>query len=539
MSFLPSPAPSTAVAPSGALTDEIDVAEAAVEANKTAQQAAGTLSGKMYAGVGWTAFSSLFGQVLMFLRTLVLARLLSTGDFGLIGMAYTVTGALQSLTDFNLGTSAIVAKFEDDKQMHRHFNTVWTVNIVRGLLVSLILLAAAYPTASFYGDHRLTPILMVIAWTPLFLSLNNIGLTMAMRHIDFGLMAKFGTICNVLSWLIIVGLAFWTRNVWALVWGNLLSIVPGVILSYKFHPYRPRFQFDRREFDTSFGFGKWMFVIGFMSYITITADNVLVGRLLGADVLGAYLIAYSVASLPQNLVSQILGNVLLPSFAELGRGEQERLDKTVLRIFLLGAALMTLTMMPIAFLAPEIVHVAFGDKWQAAVAPLRVLIFVGFFRGLIRVLTPLIVGTNRPEIEARSTIASAVVFVAALYPLTLRFGMVGAAWAGVLTYALAFAMRVFTARQLAPHAFARFPLVLGICALSAAVGAAASAFVLGFLAHWGLHFALLRLLVGGAVAVLVSGALLLVLQPTLKDEFARVWQLIQKRFAGAKTLKNV
>ena len=201
----------------------------------------------MYAGVGWTAFGSLLNQVLKFARTLILARLLSTGDFGLMGMAYTVTGALGVLTNLNLGTSAIVARFDDEEQLHRHLNTVWVSGIGRGLLLSLILLAAAIPTARFYGDERLAPILMLLATTPLISSFNNIGLTLATRRVDLGLTTKFTLASNILSLVIVIVLAFLTRNVWALVWGNLLATVISIALSFVFHPYRPRWQFDRQR----------------------------------------------------------------------------------------------------------------------------------------------------------------------------------------------------------------------------------------------------------------------------------------------------
>ena len=364
----------------------------------SAGKSSASLGEKMHAGVGWTAFGSLLNQVLVLARTLILARLLSTGDFGLMGMAYTITGALGVLTNLNLGTSAIVARFDDEEQLHRHLNTVWAAGIGRGLLLTLILIAAAFPTARFYGDARLAPILMVLAATPLIASFNNIGLTLATRRVDLGLTTKFSLASSVVSLLIVVVLAFWTRNVWALVWGNVLGTVLSIALSFAFHPYRPRWQFDRREFDAAFSFGKWMFVVGVMVYITTTADNVLVGRLLGASVLGAYVVAYSIANLPQNLVSQIFGTVLLPSFAQLGRDDLRKLEDTLSRVFALGAALLMLVTVPMALLAPEVVHVAFhGDKWQAAIAPLRVLVFVGLFRGLIQIITPLIVGMNRPR----------------------------------------------------------------------------------------------------------------------------------------------
>ncbi len=493
-----------------------------------------SLSNKVYSGVGWTTLGSFLGQLLTFGRTLILARLLTTGDFGLMGMAFTLTSALGSLTNLNLNTSAVVAKFDDDAHMHRHLNTIWTANIVRGLIVSLILLAAANPTARFYGEASLFPMLLVLAWTPLLLGLTNIGLMLASRAVNLSLMVRLTLTGNLLSLLIVVALAFWTRNVWALVWGNLLGTAISVALSYSFHPYRPRFLFDRREFDAALNFGKWMFLIGVMQYITITADNILVGRLLGASVLGAYMIAYTIANLPQNVVTQVLEGVLLPSFAELGRGDSARLEKTLLRVFTISCAMLTLVIMPISLLAAPLIHVAFGSaKWEGAIAPLQVLVLVGLFRGLIQIIAPLIVGMNRPELEARSTMASAVVFIVLLYPLTLRLGALGAAWAGVLTYVFAFVLRIFLARHLAPGAFVRFPVVMALCALAGALGAGAGTLVLRALQQLGWNSALLQLMVGALVSVSVTFIALCLSQPALKTEFVGLFHSLKKRLGRA------
>lgn len=474
------------------------------------------------------------GQLLTFGRTLILARLLTTGDFGLMGMAFTLTSALGSLTNLNLNTSVVVAKFEDDAQMHRHLNTIWTANIARGLLVSLILLAVAGPTARFYGETRLMPMLLVLAWTPLLLGVTNIGLMLASRNVNMGLMVRLTLTGNVLSLLIVVGLAFWTRNVWALVWGNLLGTAISVGLSYVFHPYRPRLLFDRREFDAALNFGKWMFLVGLMQYVTITADNILVGRLLGASVLGAYMIAYTIANLPQNMVTQILESVLLPSFAELGRHDRARLEKTLLRVFTVSCALLTLVIMPISLLASPLIHVAFGSaKWEGAIAPLQVLVLVGLFRGLIQIIAPLMVGMNRPELEARSSMASAFVFIALLYPLTKQLGALGAAWAGVLTYVFAFVLRIFLARHLAPRAFVRFPLVMALCALSGAVGAGAGTLALRGLNSIGWNSDLLHLIVGALVAMSATFIALCALQPDLKTEFVGLGRSLKKRLGRA------
>ena len=85
-------------------------------------------------------------------------------------------------------------------------------------------------------------------------------------------------------------------------------------MSYAFHPYRPRFAFDREVFKRAFDFGKYMFVIGVTTYVTTMVDNVVVRRLLGAAALGVYVVAYNLASLPIGMINGILGSVTFPAY---------------------------------------------------------------------------------------------------------------------------------------------------------------------------------------------------------------------------------
>lgn len=490
------------------------------------------LRSRMYNGVSWTILGSASGQVLSLLRTIVLARLLSTGDFGLMGMAVTVVSALAVFTNFDMGGSIIATRFDSEDRLHRHLNTVWTFGIMRGLALCFLLAIASYPTAKFYGDARLGPILMVMALMPLLSSFGNIGLTLASRDVDLGRLTRLGMVSNVLSLLLIIGLAFWTHNVWALVIGSLAGSLIGAVLSYVFHPYRPRLMLDRNELKMAFGFGKWIFVIGVMTYITTTADNILVGKLLGASVLGSYVVAYSIANLPSNLTAQIFTTVLFPSFAELGRGDVERLESALTRVFTIGSALLIIITIPMMLLAPEIIELLYGDKWANAAQPLRILVLIGLFRGLLLLFSPLISGLKRPDIDARSKIVEAILFLSLLYPLTQHYGALGAAWSGVITYAFALVLRYRMAYGFAPGAFVRFPGIVGSVALAGASGAAVGWAVLQMMYHLQWNMVMSRIVMGGLASMLTTTMAIMVFRPILRHEFQEIWHSVRHRAAA-------
>ena len=486
-------------------------------APSSGKKAGGSMSAseRTLSGVRWTTISMLFNQILTLGRSVALAHLLSREDFGLMGMAATAQSAFSLFTNFGLQNTIISGKFADEKELHRQLNTIFTAEMIRAGLLSLMMMAAAVPTAKFYGDERLLPILLVLCLTPLVSACKNIGLTLLSRDVKF----RSNTIYNVISSTITVAapvaLALWRRDVWALVWGQLIASAIGVAISYFYHPYRPRFQLDPAALRRSVKFGKWFLVISGMVYLTTTADNVFVGKLLGPATLGGYLVAYSIANLPATLVSKVLSSVLFPIFAKLGRDETDRLRAAVGRVLLVGSSLLIIITVPMMLLSPELISTFYGSKWADTADPLRVLMLVGLFRGMIQLISPLVMGLDRPDLEARSKIVEAIVFLAILYPMIQAFGTMGAAWAGVLIYFLSFVMRYRYASQLVPGGFTSMPRIVVTGALASAGGAALGALALHFLAP---APAPVRLFVAGGLTFVGCAALLMRLRPELRGE---------------------
>jgi len=313
----------------------------------------------------------------------------------------------------------------------------------------------------------------------------------------------------------VVAIAFWRQDVMALAWGQLAASFCSVGLSYLFHPYRPRFRLDRASMKRTAKQGRWFMIIGIMVFVTTTVDNVFIGRMLGSAALGVYVIAYTISTMPQTVISRVIANVLFPVVAALNRNDDARLGPAISRVMNVSTSVLTLIMVPMAVLAPELIGTFYGPKWAEAAEPLRILLLPGLFRGLLQNIGPIMLGLDRPDLEARSKIAEAVLFVIALSILVPKYGINGAAWASALAYFLAVVLRYRNAVKLVPDGFKRLPMQLVSMALAAAGGAGA-----GLLILWPLIGAapLLRLLVGAPVVWGVTGFLLLALRPELRDE---------------------
>ena len=483
-----------------------------------------SLTSRVQSGVIWNAVSVSSTYLSGLVRSIVMARLLMPDDFGLLGMALTVVAGLNALTTIGLDISVIKTKFKSDEELYTHLNTIWTVDLIRRIILAILLAVLAYPAAKFYREDRLYQILLLFSLLPFIQGFQNIGLLIYRKKINFRRIVWLELATNFLTAATTIALVVWTRNVWALVLSQLVAAVIGVVLSYMFHPYRPRLAFDKDAFSLALTFGKYALLIGVLGYIMQMADNILLGRLFNAAVLGTYVIAFNLATLPIHGIASVIVNVTFPAYAEISSGEVKRLENAFVRVFTTSSLLLALTTALLMLLGNEIVVLLYGAKWAAAGTILRILSLLVFFRGCSVLISPLLVSIRGNAPDAKIKLVEAAIFLALLYPLTSRFGTVGAAWAGTIAFFIAMINRLYFATALLPNISKTILQTLLCSVVATGVGTA-----LGALAILRLESAAARLLMGGSViAIGVTGAMLL-LSAQLRTELLRLLSTLKGR----------
>ena len=456
-----------------------------------------SLTERTLTGARWMASSALAGRVIGFARAIILARLLVPDDFGVFSMAITVVGAFEALTRLGLEQSVIASRYSNSAALGIHLDTAWTVEIIKRIAMAVVLTLTAPYSARFYGVDELRVILPVLGAVLVVQGLQNIGLFILRRQLSFKRILWHESITLTITAAASILLAlFVRRDVWALVWGELIGAAAGVFTSYAFFPRRPRFAFARNALSRIFGFGKHAFVIGIAAYITTTADNIVVGRLLGASALGAYALAYNVISMSSIAVADVFNKVTLPAYAELSMDRPQQIPSAFAKVFGWSAAVLAVVTAMLWVCAEELVAVMYGEKWAVAGTALKVLAILGFVRGLVLVASSLLLGTDRPELVARGKLLEAALFVAIIYPLVSLLGVTGAGWTGVIVYSLALVMRLRLLDVAVPETartagrIVLTAIACGLCGVGLGTFASAS--------FDGVH---LRLFVGAAAAV--------------------------------------
>lgn len=469
------------------------------------------LAKRVRSGVSWNVSSSLIGQLIGFVRSVVLARILAPEDFGLFGMALTIVAALNALTTIGLDRTIVANKFDTRDELKAHLDTVWSAELIRSLVIALLVSASAFPMSRFYGQAQLNVIIPILGLISLVQGFQNIGLAILRKEISFARIFWYELATNVAGIALTVALAVLMRNVWALVIGLLLTAALGTVLSYIFHSYRPRLALEKIALRRALNLGKFALVIAVASYVTTMADNVMVGRLLGTGPLGNYSLAYNIASAPISVLVFALGSVLFPAYAEITAQRPKRLEQAFTKVFSISSMIMLTITVPLFLLAGEIVQLLFGGRWTSAGTVLRVLALIIPLRGLTLIISTVFFALNRPKQVAVGKTLEAVVFLAVLYPLITAFGLTGAAWAGLIAYAFACVNRLVALNEIIPGISSKLFRI----SLSTLAAAGAGLLIAGVSLTF-LTSPLPRVILGGLLSTIIPAVILLLIRADLR-----------------------
>ncbi len=350
-----------------------------------------SLTERTLSGFAWMFSGSIASFILQLVVTMVLARLLSPSDFGLLSAALVIVYFAAMFSSLGMGPALIQRQELDEK----HIDTGFTANLVFSFSIGLLIYGFAPFIAGLYKMPELVPILRALSL--LFPIRGFAGLSEALlkRTGKFRQLAS----ANITSFfwgygVVAIVLSYFGRGVWSLVFATLVQATLNSFLLYRHLPHAIRFRFDRGIFRDLIGFGGGVTAANFANYLARQGDNFIVGRWLGAEALGYYGKAYSLMLLPTTQLTSILDQVLFPILSKV----QDETRKLKLA-HKYGISTIALTMMPLSVisfvLAPELIGIVYGSEWELAVKPFQILCLSMFFRSAYKICASVIIARGK------------------------------------------------------------------------------------------------------------------------------------------------
>ena len=369
-------------------------------------------------------------QALRLASTMLFTRMLFPSAFGLNMMVSIVMQGLTLSSDVGI-QQAVIQNAKGDEQ--KFLNTAWTMQVVRSVFLALLCAALAYPAALLYREPLLGPLLLVGALQLLLFGFHSTSLYTLRRRVASGLMIMVEIGAQIVGMAVTLVWALFDRSVWALAMGAAAATTTQFVASHLLPVgYRNRFSWDREIRNEIIRFGRWILASSAVFFFARQADRLLLGRFMGAEVLGVYSIAVFVSEAVGMVGDRITAGVLYPIFSRVGAGNLPELRLIYYRTRLRLDVLLLPGLGVLAVFGDELVKLLWDPRWEGAGWMLRILAVRVALGCLFTPCETCLTAIGNPRYGFLRNLAKAVAAVIGI-PLGFKLaGLPGLLWAASL-----------------------------------------------------------------------------------------------------------
>lgn len=371
----------------------------------------------------WSALEIAARYGVQFIAMLVLARLLTPADFGLIAMLLVFTTFAALLVDGGFGTALVQKQRTTDNDE----TTVFLTSLGTAAVLAVVLWAAAPVIAAFYSQPILTKLTRLLLFVLPLSALAAVPDALLTQRLDFRARANAEIIASLCSGVLAVVLALRGFGVWSLAWQAIVAIGMRAQLLWLFSGWRPRGRFDISSFRSLFRFGSFMLMANLLNTFSIRLQSLLIGRMFDSHALGYYTLAQNTEQAPAQFMSGVLNRVGLPVLSTVADHPAKLVG--ALRLSLRVAIFIFVPcMVGIAVVAHSLITVLYGSRWTPAAPLLSVLAIAAMFWPLHVLNLAAIGARGRSDLVFKLEIIKRMVSI----PLIVAgsfYGVLAVAWA--------------------------------------------------------------------------------------------------------------
>ena len=321
-------------------------------------------------GLKWSAIERIVNQVVNFVVAIIMARLLTPADYGLVGMVAIFIGISQAFVDSGF-SQALIRKQDRTEEDN---STAFFFNLFVAILFYLILFFTAPLIANFYNEPILTPITRVIGLSVIINSLCLVQRALYTINVDFKTQSKASVTASLVSGGIGIGMALAGCKVSAVIGQQLSNLLINAILFWVFSSWRPRKFFVWDSFKSLFDFGSKLLAAGLLNVVWNNMYSLVIGKAYSATDLGYWAKAKQFSELPSNGPTDIIQRVAFPILCKI-QDESERLQRVYRQFIRLSAFIVFPIMIGLAAVSHSFVVVLLGKQWEFAADLLMILCF--------------------------------------------------------------------------------------------------------------------------------------------------------------------
>ena len=396
---------------------------------------------KTTSGMKWNAIERLSILIFSFSINIILARLLSPSDYGIIGML----AVFISISEVFVNSGFGVALIQNKNRTEVDFSTAFYYNFFLSIIFYIILYFTSPIIASFYETPSLILITRVLGLSLIIGALGSLQNIKLIVEVDFKTQAKIALMSNLIAGSISIILAFLEFGVWVLVFQSLLSTLLMTIFRVFYVRWVPLLIFSKNSFKRLFGFGSKILLITLMDVMFNNLYNIIIGKKYTAVDLGYFTRANTFIQLPATNISSILEKVTFPVLSEI-QDDMSRLSNNYRKILRMAAFIIFPTMMIIFVLTEPLVIFLLTDKWIEIIPFMQILCFSYILHPINVMNVNLLKVKGKTNILVKLEVVKKVMVTAIIF-ITMNFGVLGLCYGIVVSTFLSFIINsVYTGR---------------------------------------------------------------------------------------------
>ncbi|MDP8567753.1 oligosaccharide flippase family protein [Methylophilus aquaticus] len=373
------------------------------------------------------ATSNIASQIFRLMGNLVLTRLLMPEIFGLMSVAYTIQFGLNLFSDIGLSQNLIQSGRSHEK---RYINTLWTLQVLRGVVITLLGIIAActvwslnqfdiFDIHTVYANPQLPLIIVLITINQFILGFQSTNAAFAIRNLNVMRKTMLDLLGQVLSLIITIAITYFWRDVWALIIGGIINSFFTVYVSHRYLGVSDnRFDWDVTAVKDIIKFGKWVFLSSAIGFLYISGDRFMLGGLVSARTLGLYTTAYFLSNALMEMLNRVFSFAAFPALSEVYRTKPENLRNIYYRLRLPVDVLCLLTAGVLYITGHIVIDVLYDDRYAEAGVILEILsLSLAVSRFTLAEQCYLAMG--KPELLVRLNLLRAIAIIV-IMPIVLR-----------------------------------------------------------------------------------------------------------------------
>ena len=401
-----------------------------------------SLKTKTVKGVGWSFIDNLSSSGVSFLVGLVLARLLTPSEYGIMAILTIFIAVSNSIVDSGF-SNALIRKTGAKRV---DYNTVFLFNLVVSGLLYIVLFFAAPVISVFFKEPLLVEVMRVIGWVLVINALGIIPRTLFVKDVNFKTQTKVSLIASISSGVLGIGMALAGMGVWSLVGQQLSRQLLNTLFLWIYSTWRPIWEFSLQSFRELFGFGSKLLLSGLLDTVFKEIYSLVIGRCYTSAQLGQYTRASQFNQIFSSNLTTVIQRVSYPVLSSI-QDESDRLREAYRKIIKSTMLITFACMLGLAAVAKPLLIILIGEKWLPAVGFLQIICFSGMLYPLHAINLNILQIKGRSDLFLRLEIIKKIIAVGPLV-LGVLFSIEYMLWGSVCTSFIAYFLNSYYSANL-------------------------------------------------------------------------------------------